>query len=114
LTNVATHLRRDRSLTRRDRGRAQARGPNRLPIVAFFDSQATESLAHARAAGEILTGLDGHPTLSMNIIEDLEETGLHKIVDLIRESMTHESAAIVLYKELLEIATHGESVYLEE
>ena len=50
----------------------------------------------------------------MNIIEDLEETGLHKIVDLIRESMTHESAAIVLYKELLEIATHGESVYLEE
>jgi len=90
------------------------RGPNRLPIVQFFDSQATESLAHARTAGEILTGLDGHPTLSINVDEDLEETGQHKIADLIRESQAHEHTAIELYKELLEIAAKGESVYLEE
>ena len=92
----------------------QARGPNRLPIVQFFDSQATESLAHARTAGEILTGLDGHPTLSINVDEELEETGQHKITDLIRESQAHEHTAIELYKELLEIAAKGESVYLEE
>ena len=38
-------------------------GPNRIPIVAFFKAQASESLLHAQQVGEILTGLDGHPTL---------------------------------------------------
>ena len=37
-------------------------GPNRIPIVQFFKAQATESLLHAQQAGEILTGLEGHPT----------------------------------------------------
>ena len=40
--------------------------------------------------------------------------GQHKITDLIRESQAHEHTAIELYKELLEIAAKGESVYLEE
>lgn len=78
--------------------------------MAFFQDQATESLDHARGAGEILTGLDGHPTLSM---DQIAETGLHKVTDLIRESMAHEAMALEVYKELLEIAT-GQSVYLEE
>ena len=36
-------------------------GPNRIPIVAFFKAQASESLLHAQEAGEIVTGLEGHP-----------------------------------------------------
>ena len=37
-------------------------GPNRLPIVDFLKEQANESLVHAQQAGELLTGLDGHPS----------------------------------------------------
>ena len=37
-------------------------GPHRIPIVDFLKEQANESLLHAQQAGEILTGLDGHPT----------------------------------------------------
>ena len=36
-------------------------GPYRLPIVEFLKEQANESLQHAQQAGELLTGLDGHP-----------------------------------------------------
>ena len=39
------------------------RGPNRIPIVDFFKAQAAESLVHAQQAGEILTGLGGHPSV---------------------------------------------------
>ena len=34
-------------------------GPNRIPIVAFMQAQASESLLHAQQAGELLTGLGG-------------------------------------------------------
>ena len=37
-------------------------GPHRLPIVAFLKEQAAESLMHAQGAGEIIAGLDGHPS----------------------------------------------------
>ena len=37
-------------------------GPNRLILDKFFKAQATESLEHAQQAGELLTGLGGHPT----------------------------------------------------
>ena len=39
------------------------RGPNRIPIVDLFMAQAAESLVHAQQAGEILTGLGGHPSV---------------------------------------------------
>ena len=42
-------------------------GPNRIPIVQFLKDQATESLLHAQQAGEILTGLGGHPSLKIEI-----------------------------------------------
>ncbi len=45
-------------------------GPNRIPIVDFFKSQATESLNHAQQVGEILTGLEGHPSLRIAPIEE--------------------------------------------
>ena len=37
-------------------------GPYRLPIVAFLKEQAAESLVHAQQAGELIVGLDGHPS----------------------------------------------------
>ena len=45
-------------------------GPHRLPIVQFLKDQANESLLHAQQAGELLTGLDGHP--SQKIAEIIE------------------------------------------
>jgi len=85
-------------------------GPNRIPIVAFFKAQANESLLHAQQAGEILTGLEGHPSLR---IAPMEETYKHSVKDILQESFNHEKKALDLYKDLLEVVTDA-SVYLEE
>tara|TARA_A100001388_G_scaffold260337_1_gene228300 strand:+ start:6688 stop:7113 length:426 start_codon:yes stop_codon:yes gene_type:complete len=85
-------------------------GPYRLPIVDFLKEQANESLQHAQQAGELLTGLDGHPSQK---IATIEETHKHSIKDILEESLAHEVHALNLYKNLLDIV-EGESVYLEE
>jgi bacterioferritin len=85
-------------------------GPNRIPIVAFLKAQASESLLHAQQAGEILTGLDGHPSLK---IAPMEETYQHSIKDILNESLIHEKKALKLYKKMLEIVSNR-SVYLED
>ncbi|MBE9007944.1 bacterioferritin [Fortiea sp. LEGE XX443] len=85
-------------------------GPNRIPIVGFFKAQASESLLHAQQVGEILTGLDGHPTLR---ITPMEETYKHSVKDILAESLSHEKKALELYKTLLDTVTNA-SVYLEE
>ena len=86
------------------------RGPYRAPIVQFMQAQAAESLQHAQQAGEILTGLGGHPDQG---IAPIEETHQHAITALLHESLNHEQAALALYKELLGIVADA-SVYLEE
>jgi len=86
------------------------RGPNRIPIVQFFKAQASESLVHAQQAGEILTGLEGHPTVG---IAEIQETNKHRVGALLRESCEHEQTAAKLYMRLLDEVT-GKSVYLEE
>ncbi|MBD2251919.1 ferritin-like domain-containing protein [Nostoc parmelioides] len=85
-------------------------GPNRLPIVAFFKAQASESLLHAQQVGEILTGLDGHPTLR---IAPMEETYKHSVKDILQESLNHERKALEMYKALLDTVNNA-SIYLEE
>ncbi|MBS9383401.1 bacterioferritin [Anabaena sp. UHCC 0187] len=85
-------------------------GPNRIPIVAFFKAQATESLLHAQQVGEILTGLEGHPTLR---IAPMEETFKHNVKDILQESLSHEKKALDMYKSLLEVVNNA-SIYLEE
>ena len=57
-------------------------GPYRIPIVAFLKEQATESLLHAQGAGELIAGLDGHPSQK---IAKIEETGRHAIKDILEE-----------------------------
>ena len=85
-------------------------GPNRIPIVEFFKLQATESLTHAQQVGEILTGLEGHPSLK---IAPMEETYTHTVRNILEESLAHEKKALDLYKTLLDTVEDA-SVYLEE
>ena len=85
-------------------------GPYRLPIVEFLKEQANESLLHAQQAGELLTGLDGHPSQK---IAKIVETNNHSIKDILEESLAHEIHALNLYKKLLSTVI-DESVYLEE
>lgn len=85
-------------------------GPNRIPIVNFFKAQASESLLHAQQVGEILTGLDGHPSLK---IAPMEETYEHTVKNILAESLSHENKALDLYKTLLATVSNA-SIYLEE
>ena len=85
-------------------------GPHRLPIVEFLKDQANESLLHAQQAGELLTGLEGHPSQK---IAEIVETNNHSIKDILQESLAHEMHALSLYKVLLK-EVEGSSVYLEE
>jgi len=85
-------------------------GPNRLSLDKFFKEQAEESLEHAQKAGELLTGLGGHPSQA---IPDIEESNKHTIKDLLNESFNHEQKAIDLYKELLN-TSENKSIYIEE
>ncbi|MEO0869240.1 MAG: ferritin-like domain-containing protein [Cyanobacteria bacterium J06642_11] len=85
-------------------------GPNRIPIVDFFKAQANESLLHAQEAGEILTGLEGHPSQR---IATIEETNQHAVTDLLGESLSHEQKALAMYKKLLDVVENA-SIYLEE
>ncbi len=85
-------------------------GPNRLSLDKFFKEQASESLEHAQAAGELLTGLGGHPSQA---IPEIEETNKHSIRDLLNESLNHEEKAISLYQDLLK-ESENKSLYIEE
>ena len=85
-------------------------GRDRLSLAAFFKEQASESLLHAQEAGEIVTGLEGHPSLNISIIE---ESNKHSTIDLLNESSNHEKEAVALYKLLLDIVK-DESIYIEE
>ena len=85
-------------------------GYNRIPIVSWLEQQATESMGHARAAGELVTQLGAHPSLA---IGPLLETHKHDIGDILRESLGHEKATLVEYERLLQLV-QGEDVMLEE
>ena len=85
-------------------------GYNRLPLIDFFKTQASESLTHANSAGEYITGLGGHPPLR---IDNIKETNKHSIKDILEETLEHEKKAIEIYYELLSVID-GKSVYLEE
>ncbi len=85
-------------------------GPHRMSLVAFMKAQAAESLLHAEQAGEVLTGLEGHPSLT---IAPIEETHRHTLKPILQESLAHEERALNLYKKLLAVV-EGASIYLEE
>ena len=67
-------------------------------------------LIHAQQAGELITQLGEYPSLAIGALLDSHK---HDIGMIMRESMQHEAAALVLYKRLL-TAVEGRSVMLEE
>ena len=85
-------------------------GYNRIPIVSWLREQATESMAHATAAGEIITALGEHPSLS---IGPLLETHKHDVGDILREALDNERTGLQLYKDLL-AQVEGKLVWIEE
>jgi len=85
-------------------------GYNRIPIVKWLDEQAVESMAHARAAGELIAQLGAHPSLA---IGPLLETHKHDIGDILRESLAHERSTLAHYENLFKLV-EGKDVMLEE
>lgn len=85
-------------------------GYNRIPIVSWLRGQATESMDHAQKAGEIITALGEHPSLS---IGHLLETHKHDVGDILREALENERKAIESYKQLL-AAVEGKVLWIEE
>jgi bacterioferritin len=85
-------------------------GYNRIPIVSWLREQATESLAHAQAAGEWITTLDEHPSLAVG---PLLETHKHDIGSILKESLEAEQAGLQAYRDLLKLVD-GKCVSLEE
>lgn len=85
-------------------------GPNRIPIVNFFQVQATDSLNSAQQIGEIITGFKGHPSLR---ISKLEESYTHSVRTILEESINHEKKGLERYRDLLDIVKSS-SIYLEK
>ena len=85
-------------------------GYNRIPIVSWLRQQATESMGHATQAGEMITALGEHPSLS---IGPLLETHKHDVGDILREALENERAGLQLYKDLLAVV-EGKSIWIEE
>lgn len=85
-------------------------GFGRIPIVSWLRGQADESMLHAHEAGELITQLEGKPSLG---IGPLLGTHTHDTGKILEESLKHEGNALQAYEDLLEIV-QGKSVLLEE
>ena len=84
-------------------------GPNRIPIVKWFHDQATEAYQHASTVGEKITAFGGHPSLK---VSSVPETKSHRAIEILKESLQFERAAIGLYTEVLHMC--GDNIALEE
>ncbi len=85
-------------------------GYSRIPIVSWLRSQASEGLAHAHEAGELITHFGEHPSLKIGA---LLETHQHEINDILLESLDAEKRGLELYYQLLALVK-DKSVLLEE
>lgn len=85
-------------------------GYNRIPIVSWLKTNASEGLDHAHKAGELVTLMGGHPSLKIGALLETEQ---HDLGDILRESLAHEQVALAAYYDLLKLA-EGNSVLLEE
>jgi len=48
-------------------------GYNRIPIVEWLNKQAEEGLLHARKAGELVTLLEGYPSLAIGPLLEMHQ-----------------------------------------
>jgi bacterioferritin len=79
-------------------------------MVYGYGRMADESLRHAQEAGELITQLEGNPSLG---IGPLLETYTHDIAAILEESLKHEDEGLMAYGDLLALV-EGRSVMLEE
>lgn len=84
-------------------------GHNRIPIQKWFREQAAESMDHAVEIGEKITALGGQPKPAPQTVDELGKVSLN---DVLEKSLSHEAAALELYKELARLA--GDDIALEE
>ncbi len=84
-------------------------GPNRIPIVKFFQDQAMEGFAHSKIIGDKITAMGGHPSLR---VSPVPETNKHSVLDILRESSEFEKRNLELYLSLLPLC--ADNVALEE
>jgi bacterioferritin len=85
-------------------------GFGRIPIVSWLRSQADESMLHAHEAGELVTQLDGEPSLKVgSLLKDVT----HDTGKILQESLAHEQDAVNAYTDLLNLV-QGKSIMLEE
>jgi len=85
-------------------------GYGRIPIVSWMRAQADESLGHAQQVGEWITTLGAYPSLEIGRLLDSHKTDIGV---MLRESLEAEHAALVVYRELLELV-ESRSIALEE
>jgi bacterioferritin len=85
-------------------------GHARIPIISWMRNQATEGMNHAAMAGEHVTSLGGHPSLT---IGKLVESHKHDIIQILSEALDHERATLREYYNLLALVV-DRSVWLEE
>ena len=85
-------------------------GHNHIPIVSWLRGEAYTCLAHANAAGELVTQFGAHPSLKIGA---LLETHKHGINDILLESLEAEKAGLALYKQLFDVV-HDRSILLED
>jgi bacterioferritin len=85
-------------------------GFGRIPIVSWLRSQADESMLHAHEAGELVSQLDGDPSLQVG---ELLSKVTHDTGKILEESLSHEQQAVDSYSKLLKLV-QGKSVMLEE
>src|SRR6202007_1645919 len=85
-------------------------GHARIPITSWLRDNATESLAHAQEAGEMIMRVDKRPARGLAAMR----TTRHNTIDeILAESIQREEAGVDLYRELLAMVK-DKSVVLEE
>jgi bacterioferritin len=76
-------------------------GHNRIPIQKWLRDRADESKMHAIAIGEKITSLEGHPPV---VTTKIEETNMHNVDQLLKESLVFEEQALEHYRDLAKLA----------
>lgn len=85
-------------------------GHARIPIRSWFNEQATESLSHAREAGDLIVHLGHRPELG---IAKLPSTHHDTVDEILTDAVAREEAGVELYRELLDLIRENSPV-LEE
>jgi len=85
-------------------------GHARIPIRSWFDQQATESLTHAREAGDLIVHLGHRPQMG---IAPLPATHHNTIDEILTEAVEREENGVQLYRDLLDLI-NDKSTVLEE